>query len=281
MTNKPGYREHPDFVGAKHSGELSGAIDRELILRMLRPTKNSYHNGILPICSALAALFMAVGAVSFAGIQPVAAQEQRTRSLMVSGQGIVSIPTSLARVSLGVEIQGKNAKEVQEEVARKSSAVVQLLRSQNVEKLETTGIRLNPVYDYQNNQQRLTGYIGTNTVSFRVVTEKAGDILDAAVNAGATRIDGIGFVATDEAIASARQQALRAATNDALQQADTVLAALNLSRREIINIQVNAATPPPEQFYEKESFARSAADSTPVIGGEQQIQANVSLEIKY
>lgn len=234
-------------------------------------------------CTGLTALSLALGIVSLTALDPVLAQEQRSRTLTVSGQGIVSIPTTISLVRLGVEVQGKTASEVQEEVARRSQSVVDLLKSRNVEKLETTGISLNPVYSYENNVQRLTGYSATNTVSFRIQTEKTGTLLDEAVKAGATRIDGISFVAADSAIASARQQALRDATQDAQSQADTVLAALNLKRRDIVSIQVNSASPPPEPIAAP-NFARSAADvaaKTPVMGGEQQVQASVTLEIGY
>ena len=126
---------------------------------------------------------------------PVMAQEQGqsqrpiVRSLSVTGRGEETIPATIALVQLGVEVQGKNATTVQQEVARRSSAVVELLRSRNVEKLQTTGIRLNPNYSYENNVQRLTGYTGVNTVSFRIDTQRVGNLLDEAVNAGATRID--------------------------------------------------------------------------------------------
>lgn len=203
------------------------------------------------------------------------------RTLTVTGQGTESIPTTKAQVQLGVEIQGNTATEVQEEVARRSSAVVELLRSHNVEKLETTGIRLNPIYSYENNVQRLTGYSATNTVSFRTPTEQSGKLLDDAVRVGATRIDGISFTASDEAIAAAQKQALREATQDAQQQADVVLSSLNLTRKDIVGIQVNGATPlPPMPVLERSALGSKVAD-TPVIGGEQQVQASVTLQISY
>jgi uncharacterized protein YggE len=234
----------------------------------------------LNVWSQVTALTLALGIVQMGALDSAIAQEQRLRILNVSGQGIVSIPTSLTQVSLGVEVQGKTAEEVQQEVARRSSAVVELLRSRNVEKLETTGIRLNPIYNYTNNRQIISGYSASNIVSFRIATERAGNLLDEAVRAGATRIDGISFVATDEAIAAARQQALRQATEDAQAQADTVLSTLNLTRREIVNIQINASMPTPQPLILRESAA-VAQSSTPVVGGEQQVQANVSLEISY
>ena len=62
------------------------------------------------------------------------AQERLLRTLTVSGSGVERIATTMSQIQLGVEIQGKTAQEVQEELARRSSAVVELLRSRNVEK---------------------------------------------------------------------------------------------------------------------------------------------------
>jgi uncharacterized protein len=219
-------------------------------------------------------------------ILPALAQEKDKlwRTLTVSGRGMEAIPTSLAEVSLGVEIQGKTAEEVQQEAARKSSAVVAFLKNQNVDKLQTTGIRLNPVYSYNNNVQRITGYAATNTVSFRIPVEKAGTLLDGAVKAGATQINGISFVANDEAIATAQKQALAEATQDARQQADAVFAALGFKPKEVVSIQVNnASAPPPPMFLRAEDAKSSlrANASTPVIGGEQQVEASVTLQISY
>ncbi|XZO00048.1 MAG: SIMPL domain-containing protein [Microcoleus sp.] len=235
--------------------------------------------------SLLTALCLTLTLVSFTGLGEARAQEQRLRTLTVTGRGIEVIPTTQTQVRLGVEVQGKTAAEVQQEAARRSSAVVELLRSRQVEKLETTGITLNPSYSYENNQQRLTGYTATNTVTFRINTQSAGTLLDDAVNAGATRIDGVSFVAVESAIESARKQALKTATQDAKSQADAVLSALNLKRGEILSIQVNGASAPPPMNRRDVVEARANASfglfPTPVVGGEQQIEASVTLQISY
>ncbi|MBF2021716.1 MAG: SIMPL domain-containing protein [Hydrococcus sp. C42_A2020_068] len=220
--------------------------------------------------------------LSIASSAPAIAQEKILRILTVTGQGQETIPTSLAQVQLGVEVKGQTAQEVQQEIARRSSAVVELLRSRGVEKLQTTGIQLQPAYyDYSSNQQRLVGYVGVNTISFRISNDRVGNLLDEAVKAGATRIDSVDFTASDNAIAAAQKQALRLATEDAQQQADTVLSALNLTRQEIVNIQVNgASTPPPQPLMAREA-ARTDSATTPVIGGEQTVSASVTLQISY
>lgn len=235
-------------------------------------------------------IILGAGLLSVSLDNVVVAQEQRQipsqlmRTITVTGRGVESIPATIAQVSLGVEAQGKTAQEVQQEVARRSSAVVELLRSRNVEKLQTTGIRLNPNYSYQNNVQRLVGYTAVNTVSFRIDTERVGNLLDEAVKAGATRIDGISFVAADSAIAKAQEQALQEATLDAQRQANAVLATLNLKPEEVVNIQVNGAVappPPPIAFRAAPADRAENQFSTPVIGGEQQVEASVTLQIRY
>ncbi|MGB3299249.1 MAG: SIMPL domain-containing protein [Phormidesmis sp.] len=209
--------------------------------------------------------------------------QQPNQTLQVTGQGTQTIPTSLTQVNLGVLVEAKTAQEAQQRAAQQSTAVVEWVRSQKVEKLQTAGISLSPVYDYSDNKQVLKGYQATNTISFRAPTESAGAIIDKAVEVGATQIDGVSFVADDAAIEAARQRALQSAVKDAQQQADTVLAALGLSRQEVASISIGAVSEPPPEFRPAATAARLSADTanTPVIGQEQEINAQVTLLIRY
>ena len=222
--------------------------------------------------------------VSVASIQPSFAQEKEVlRTLTVTGRGVETIPTTLSKVSLGVQVEGEAAATVQQEAARKSNAVVALLKSRNVEKLQTTGIRLNPRYSYKNNVRKIEGYEATNIVSFRVPTEQAGKLFDEAIKAGATRINRVSFIATEEKINQARQQALKEATQDARKQADAVFSSLGLRSKEIIQIKVNNASIPQPVMYRRATptSARAEAAPTPVVGGELKVGASVTLQISY
>lgn len=202
--------------------------------------------------------------------------------LTVTGKGVENIPTTIVEVTLGVEIQGTTASEVQQSVGLRSSAIVALLQSRNVEKLKTTGVNFNPTYSYDNKPEP-TGFIGTNLVSFRMNTEQVGILLDEAIVAGVTRIDRVNFIADDAATNEARQKALQKATHDALTQASDVLGTLNFTQREIVSIEVDAAggllfpDPVPRRIR-----ARARRNETiPIIGGEQQVEATVTLQISY
>ena len=175
---------------------------------------------------------------------PAIAQEATMRTLSVTGRGQEFVQTTKAQVSLGVEVQGQDAETVQRQVAERSAAVVELLRARNVEKLETTGIRLSPRYRYDNGESTVVGFVGSNTVRFRVANEAAGALIDEAAKAGANQIQNISFIAEDAALDAARQEALRQAVSDAQTQANTVLSALNLGAQEIVSIQIDGANRP-------------------------------------
>jgi len=246
---------------------------------------NLYSTGIASRVVSRLVPLLAIGVMSLSplvSLRPAFAQEVPMRTILVSGQGVEAIPTTLTQVQLGVEAQGSTPVAVQQEVAQRSSAIVDLLQSRKVSKLQTTGITLSPIYDYSDNQQRLVGYSATNTVSFQGETNLVGALLDDTVKAGASRIDSISFVASDEAIERARQQALQEATLDAQTQADTILRTLGLVRRDVIEINVNNSYATPAPYFRAVATMDAAGQaSTPIVGGEQQVDASVTIRFSY
>lgn len=214
--------------------------------------------------------------------------EESLRILAVCGTGVKKIEATLAQVNLGIQVLGKIAAEVQQEVASKSSAVVDLLRSRNVDRLKTTGIGLRNYYDQSNRD--VIKYIGTNTITFRVPIDDVGILLDETVKAGASRVDGVNFTATEEAISDAKQEALRKATRDAKTKAEVVLSTLNFTLKEIINIKIDEARF--QEFnqsitYGQRRMSRRGNEEDaffpkmPVVGGELTVNASVTLQISY
>lgn len=233
----------------------------------------------LALVTLVTLVLLTLGWVNSASFSPTLAAEATTRVLVVHGQGTVAVPTTLTQVQLGVEVEGKTAAAVQQQVAQQSAAVVKFLQAQSVEELGSKGIQLQPNYRYENGVRRLQGYRASNLVSFQVPTEKAGEIIDGAIAAGGTRVDGVAFLATEAVLAQARQQALKGATQEAQSQADVVLESLGLSPQEVVGIQVNEPQPYTPMPLKAETSL--AAASTPVIGGKQQVRGAVTLRIRY
>lgn len=238
----------------------------------------------MKLVSRRRSVFFTLSIAMLSSLSPidVHAQEKMLRTLTVTGEGVENIATSLTEVQLGIEVNARSADTVQREAAKQTAAVIDFLRSRQVEKLQTVGIQLQPNYDYSNNQRRLLGYTATNTIGFRVTTEQVGTLLDEAVRVGATRINGISFLASDAAIEAAKKEALKKATIEAQSQANAVFQALNIQSKEIVSVQVNGATPPIMPKIQADYMMRAAsAPPTPVIGGEQTVRASVTLQIAY
>ena len=210
---------------------------------------------------------------------------EQQRVISVTGRGSTSIAATLAQVSLGVEVTGKSSTTVQKEAANRADRILQLLRLRKVDKLQTSTVTLTPNYVNDNNRQRLVGYTATNNVTFRTPTIDAGVTIDEAVKAGATRIDSVNSVPEDAAIERAQSQAIQLATKDAQRQALAALNSLGLQQKAIVGIQINdAARPVPTPVAYEDSRARATltkAAPTQIVGGEQEVQANVTLQISY
>ncbi|MEH2286265.1 SIMPL domain-containing protein [Nostoc sp.] len=203
--------------------------------------------------------------------------------LEVTGQGEVSVPTTLTEVQLGIKVQGKTATEVQQATAQRSTAVVDVLQNLGAQELQTTSIQLNPVYSYENNTQTLIGFEGLNTLEFELPTNQAGAAIDKAIQAGANVIDNISFTASDQALQQARLQVLSEAVKDAQAQAQAVFSTLQLTPGEIIKIDINSddnprLSPLVSNLTADGAFATA---TTSIIGGPQTIKASVSLDIGY
>ncbi|MEH2419707.1 MAG: SIMPL domain-containing protein [Nostoc sp.] len=202
--------------------------------------------------------------------------------LNVTGQGEVTVPTTLTEVQLGIQVDGKTATEVQQETAQRSTAVVDVLQKLGAQQLQTTSIQLNPVYSYKDNTQTLTGFTGLNTLQFELPTARAGAAIDTAIQAGANLIQNISFTASDQALQQARLQVLSEAVKDAQAQAGAVFNTLKLTPGKIIDINIKSAdnpNPSPLVFNATRNAARIA--TTPIIGGTQTIKSSVSLDIAY
>ncbi|MEH2408873.1 SIMPL domain-containing protein [Nostoc sp.] len=200
--------------------------------------------------------------------------------LKVTGQGEVTVPTTLTEVQLGIQVDGKTTTEVQEKTAQRSTAVVDVLQKLGAQELQTTSIQLNPVY---NDSQILTGFTELNTLQFKLPTARAGAAIDTAIQAGANLIQNISFTASDQALQQARLQVLSEAVKDAQAQAQAVFSTLKLTPGKIIDININSADNPSPSplLFNATNNAFATGTITPLIGGTQTIEGSVSLDIAY
>ena len=174
----------------------------------------------------LAILALAVSACGPTTINQAAPDTVRT--LNVSGLGVVYLTPDIVYINIGVSTQREDAAEAVSVNKEQTSKVIQAIKDfgVNAKDIRTTNFSIwsNTQYDPSGSGQiTSTTYSVDNTVSVTVRDlDKLGDLLDAAIQAGANNIYSIQFDVEDktEATKEARAQAVEDAKTEAQELAD-------------------------------------------------------------
>ena len=229
---------------------------------------------------ALAALLITASPPAEAQMRGMRMQDQDPPRLHVSGSATVTLPSDRAHVRFAVETEAATAREASAENARRMDAVIRALRETEADGLdiETSGYALQPRYARpERNQARvIEGYTARNHVSATVAdTEAVGRLIDAAIEAGANRVAGLSFSASDTE--EARKEAVRLAVETARSEAEAMAAALGATLGEPVEVRGGASAPPPVPFARGAEMMQAADAPTPVEPGDQQVTANVNI----
>lgn len=236
-------------------------------------------------CRVPRAWCLVVGAGACAWILmcgPVFAQDANdVPAIVVSGEGIVKATPDQAWVRIGAESRSKVSKDAQQRNAGLMTAVQQRLASFGIPKeaIKTVGVDLQLEFDYRDGKQTPRGYVARNTIEVRVDDlAKVGNVLDAAVESGATTIHGLRFdVKAREAI---EQEALKTAVGSAMAKANAIAAGAKRAVDRILRIEeAFAGGEPPRPMMERAVMMKMADTPTPVEAGEIEIRAQVRLTV--
>jgi uncharacterized protein YggE len=199
--------------------------------------------------------------------------------VVASGEGTVKRAPDRAWVTIAAESRAKTSREAQRMNAEAMSAVMTKLKSSGLagDAIQTSAIDLQPEFDYANGRQTLRGYVARNSVQVRVDDlPKLGEILDAAVGAGATSVTGVRFDLRDRA--AAEREALQHAVEDARARANAAAAGAGMRVDRVVKIEEHRVeTGPPPRPMVMTMRAEAAAPQTPVAPGELEIKSMVTL----
>jgi len=199
--------------------------------------------------------------------------------VVASGEGTVKRAPDRAWVTIAAESRAKTSREAQRMNAEAMSAVMTKLKSSGLagDAIQTSAIDLQPEFDYANGRQTLRGYVARNSVQARVDDlPKLGEILDAAVGAGATSVTGVRFDLRDRA--AAEREALQHAVEDARARANAAAAGAGMRVDRVVKIEEHRVeTGPPPRPMVMTMRAEAAAPQTPVAPGELEIKSMVTL----
>lgn len=194
------------------------------------------------------------------------------------GEASVSVRPDVARVSVGVLTQDRTASDAATKNAEQAAAVIAALRALlgPTAEIRTVSYTLGPVYHYPpGGQAQLTGFNANNIVE-AVIGDLSliGRVIDAAIQAGANRVESLRLGLKDED--PVRAQALRLAGQKARAKAEAIAGGAGVRLGPVISA---------EEGYQVRPVGTTervgvAAATTPVEPGLLDVRATVTLEFE-
>jgi uncharacterized protein len=223
------------------------------------------------------ALAMPIAATAQGGANP------NQRTIQVAGNGEAQAAPDLAVLSLAIETHAATAADAAGRNGGLAQKVSEALRAKLGDKGKTWtgGYSLYPEYGDQshpNAKPVITGYRAENTITVQTgALDLVGPLIDAAIAAGANRVNSLDFNLRDDT--RARNEAITKAAKDAQAQAQALAAALGLKLGPIINATTQSNQRPQPMILENAvRFASSMGrPETPVQPAEVTVPAMVSL----
>lgn len=234
-----------------------------------------------------------------ASVGPVAARAAEAEGALepmirVQGEAREKVAPDMATVQIGVETQAKTAAEAMNGNAKRADAVIKALVDGGVkrEEIQSSGLNLNPQWYYPDPPRpaseakapEVVGYQASQTLTVQVRDlGKLGNLVDRAVQAGATQIYNLQY---DRSDAEARVRALLAkAVADARGKAEDLAKAAGTRVTAVVQIveQGSSTTLPGGGFHFKRAAqeALAAAVPTPVEPGQMELGATVLVTFRH
>lgn len=210
-------------------------------------------------------------------------------TIAVSGNGTVKATPDMVSVSINVVTEEETSEEAvnnNSEISQKVIDAIQDTRAKEL-KVETTGYNLQPLYDYsqENQPPDIYGYRVNSSVQVSTTDmEKIGDIMAAAIDAGANDIGSLSFDLSQESKSQVKIDALSEATRDASQKAEAIADSLGLRLGDIYYVNESGISYPGPFYADEAAVAAEAPEGRGVIPptiSPREVEVTAYVEIVY
>ncbi|MBV8055260.1 MAG: SIMPL domain-containing protein [Deltaproteobacteria bacterium] len=210
---------------------------------------------------------------------PAAPTFAGSRVMEVSGNSEVQAAPDLATLEIAIETHAASA----DQAAGLNGALAQKVRDALMSKLAnkgtmwTGGYSLFPEYtEPREGKPTVSGYRAENSISVQTgELGLVGPLIDAAIGAGANRIDTLNY--SLRADSKARSEAIAKAARDAQTQASALADALGVKLGPVIKASTESQVRPVPIARFASSAAMAANVQTPIAAGQVTVPATVSL----
>lgn len=224
--------------------------------------------------------------------------DSRTRTLSVTGVSSAKVSPDRVSISFAVESQEKTAEQATKANANITTMVIEALEEVGISgSMSTSYYNVYPIYEYveapaeciqygdgdqiqrycppPTARQILLGYKAVNGIVIESAQlDKVGQWIDAAVQAGANRVEYVYFSVSAQRQDEIRNDLIADAVQDARNKAEIALEPLGM---EIVDVQSISLDSYPIIYYKRgfEYAAGAPSSTTPIIPGEQEVSVSI------
>ena len=211
----------------------------------------------------------------------------RERTISVTGTATTSVLPDLVTVQFGVDTEAKTAQDAISANSQMMNSIVSAVQNSGISKdeISTSSFSIYPVYNDSVpdpktgiHQSVLTGYRTSNTLYVKTTKlSSAGTIIDAAVGAGANRVDNVSFSLSPAKQQSLQDDLLGKAVLNAKSRAEKALDPLGqkIIGVKMVNLSEFNAPPPGPMYYG--AMASSKDMATPIFTSNQDVTTTASV----
>ena len=252
-------------------------------------TKENNQQNLLLIILALGFVIVA-GAMFFApNTINLSTGNEQIDTMNVQGSSKISVTPDEAEIYVNIEVIKPTARTAQQSNAQLVNQVKEALLNKgiNEKQIETDYFYINPYseWDYKTGERLDKGYKAIHSMK---ITSKdidgLGELIDTAINAGATGVNRVNFMLSDDLRKQVNEEALKEASTDAKEKAESITSALNVKLGKIAMISESNSQYNPYVYYpggRMDMAAESSKEYDSTSISPQNVDVTAYISINY
>lgn len=196
------------------------------------------------------------------------------------GEGNVKATPNLAIITLGAVTENRDLEAARYANANKTKSIIKTLKNNGIqdEDIQTDSFSIVPQYDYVDGNKVFKGYKVENILKVNINdVEKIGEIIDAAIRAGANLVKNISFTVKNPE--QYYKKALNLAIENAIDKANNIAKRLKVEVSCIpINIEEESTSYVP---IVRRGYMESTQATTPIEKGLIEFHAKIEAIFSY
>jgi uncharacterized protein YggE len=228
-----------------------------------------------PLALAGVVAVLLAGGVGFALADTGDAPTAENATVTVSADATVERSPDQATVTVAAVGRGDTAAGARDNLSGDADAIESALQEEGAT-VTSSRFSIQPDYEYTGGGREQVGYVAVHTIEAETEdVDGVGSLVDAAVDAGADRVDGIAYGLSEETRAAAGDEARTQAMDDARSNAGTLATAENRSVGDALTIRTGQESSGP--VYMETAYAADAGGSTTISPGPVTVRTTVTV----